>query len=94
MDEDAEEAGASGRQAGVGVVQATQQLEAAAEEWREVSRRSGGRRGGRGGLVLRELREGPARQLSGALHPIGVGHRGGERQRQRGGEDERQRRGS
>lgn len=88
MDEGTEEADASGSQAGVGVVQATQQLEAAAEELRKVSRGSGGRRGGRCGLVLRELREGPARQLSGALHLIGVGHR------RRGGEDERQRRGS
>lgn len=67
MDEGAEPAGASGGQAGVGVVQATQQLEAAAEEWREVSARSGGRRGGHGGLVTGELREGAERQAPGAL---------------------------
>lgn len=58
------------------MIQETQQLEAAAEERRDVSGRSGGQRGGRGGLVLRELREGDERQLPGA-QLIGGAHRGG-----------------
>ena len=73
VDEGAETAGASGGHVGVGVgvVQATQQLEAAAEERQEIS----GRSGGRAGAVLRELREGDQRQPPGALQLIGVGHR-------------------